>query len=189
MKTHNFYQKEEKELISINITPLIDIVFLLLVFFMLATSFIQKSTIEVNLSSGKTVEIEKPLGKLICKEKYTADMAEVSYDIDFKLIDKNLDTIYLGNGIYNDDDWSKKIELIKINDWYGIITNYYSHAKIGVAKKQNNERLNIVFNPLELKNDSIWKKTNEENPAWVYEGSSKIKSILWRKPYSLGCES
>ena len=43
MKTHNFYQKEEKELISINITPLIDI---------------QKSTIEVNLSSGKTVEIE-----------------------------------------------------------------------------------------------------------------------------------
>lgn len=125
----------------------------------------------------KTVEIEKPLGKLICKEKYTADMADVSYDIDFKLIDKNLDTIYLGNGIYNDDDWSKKIELIKINDWYGIITNYYSHAKIGVAKKQNNERLNIVFNPLELKNDSIWKKTNEENPAWVYEGSSKIKSI------------
>ena len=58
MKTHNFYQKEEKELISINITPLIDIVFLLLVFFMLATSFIQKSTIEVNLSSGKTVKVE-----------------------------------------------------------------------------------------------------------------------------------
>ena len=58
MKTHNFYQKEEKELISINITPLIDIVFLLLVFFMLATSFIQKSTIEINLSSGKTVKID-----------------------------------------------------------------------------------------------------------------------------------
>ena len=58
MKTHNFYQREEKELISINITPLIDIVFLLLVFFMLATSFIQKSTIEVNLSSGKTVKID-----------------------------------------------------------------------------------------------------------------------------------
>ena len=58
MKTHSFYQKEEKELISINITPLIDIVFLLLVFFMLATSFIQKSTIEVNLSSGKTVKVE-----------------------------------------------------------------------------------------------------------------------------------
>jgi len=58
LKTHNFYQREKKELISINITPLIDIVFLLLVFFMLATSFIQKSTIEINLSSGKTVKID-----------------------------------------------------------------------------------------------------------------------------------
>jgi len=54
-----FYQEEKKELISINITPLIDIVFLLLVFFMLATSFIQRSTMEVNLSSGSSQIIEK----------------------------------------------------------------------------------------------------------------------------------
>ena len=60
MKNNNFfYQEEKKELISINITPLIDIVFLLLVFFMLATSFIQKSTMEVNLSSGTSQIIEK----------------------------------------------------------------------------------------------------------------------------------
>ena len=65
MKTHNLYQKEEKELISINITPLIDIVFLLLVFFMLATSFIQKSTIEVNLSSGETVQIENQKNNVV----------------------------------------------------------------------------------------------------------------------------
>ena len=60
MKNNNFfYQEEKKELISINITPLIDIVFLLLVFFMLATSFIQRSTMEVNLSSGTSQIIEK----------------------------------------------------------------------------------------------------------------------------------
>ena len=60
MKNNNFfYQEEKKELISINITPLIDIVFLLLVFFMLATSFIQRSTMEVNLSSGTSQSIEK----------------------------------------------------------------------------------------------------------------------------------
>lgn len=60
MKNNNFfYQEEKKELISINITPLIDIVFLLLIFFMLATSFIQKSTIEVNLSSETSQSIEK----------------------------------------------------------------------------------------------------------------------------------
>ena len=60
MKNNNFfYQEEKKELISINITPLIDIVFLLLIFFMLATSFIQKSTMEVNLSSGTSQSIGK----------------------------------------------------------------------------------------------------------------------------------
>jgi len=60
LKNNNFfYQEEKKELISINITPLIDIVFLLLIFFMLATSFIQKSTMEVNLSSGTSQSIEK----------------------------------------------------------------------------------------------------------------------------------
>ena len=60
MKNNNFfYQEEKKELISINITPLIDIVFLLLIFFMLATSFIQKSTMEVNLNSGTSQSIEK----------------------------------------------------------------------------------------------------------------------------------
>ena len=65
MKIHNLYQKEEKELISINITPLIDIVFLLLVFFMLATSFIQKSTIEVNLSSEKTTEVDNKKNNVV----------------------------------------------------------------------------------------------------------------------------
>ena len=71
MKTHNFYKKEEKELISINITPLIDIVFLLLVFFILATSFIQKSTIEVNLSSGEEIEtfVKEKMVILILNEK------------------------------------------------------------------------------------------------------------------------
>ena len=60
MKNNNFfYEEEKKELISINITPLIDIVFLLLIFFMLATSFIQKSTMEVNLNSGTSQSIEK----------------------------------------------------------------------------------------------------------------------------------
>lgn len=125
----------------------------------------------------KTVEIEKPLGKLVCTEQYTADMAGVLYDVDFKLINKNLDTLYLGNGIYNSDDWSKSIELIKIKDWYGIMTNYTSYAKIGITNKQDKEHLNLVFSPLELKEDTIWKKTNTENPAWVYQGSSKINSF------------
>ena len=95
MKTHNFYQKEEKELISINITPLIDIVFLLLVFFMLATSFIQKSTIEVNLSSGETVQIENQKNNVV-------------------LILNKTGKIYLNNKLINISNI--KNEIIKIID-------------------------------------------------------------------------
>ena len=114
MKTHNFYQKEEKELISINITPLIDIVFLLLVFFMLATSFIQKSTIEVNLSSGKTVKIDN--------EKNTAIVI---------LNKKGL--IYLNNKLINVSNIRKEINnIVQKNPKYRILIK--SHKKVPVQK-------------------------------------------------------
>ena len=114
MKTHNFYQKEEKELISINITPLIDIVFLLLVFFMLATSFIQKSTIEINLSSGKTVKIDN--------EKNTAIVI---------LNKKGL--IYLNNKLINVSNIRKEINnIVQKNPKYRILIK--SHKKIPVQK-------------------------------------------------------
>lgn len=114
MKTHNFYQKEEKELISINITPLIDIVFLLLVFFMLATSFIQKSTIEVNLSSGETIQIENQKNNVI-------------------LILNKKGQVYLNNKLINISNI--KNEIIKIIDnkpEHKILIK--SHKKIAVQK-------------------------------------------------------
>jgi len=114
LKTHNFYQKEEKELISINITPLIDIVFLLLVFFMLATSFIQKSTIEVNLSSGETVQIENQKNNVV-------------------LILNKTGKIYLNNKLISISNI--KNEIIKIIDnkpEHKILIK--SHKKIAVQK-------------------------------------------------------
>ena len=114
MKTHNLYQREERELISINITPLIDIVFLLLVFFMLATSFIQKSTIEVNLSSGETIQIENQKNNVI-------------------LILNKKGQVYLNNKLINISNI--KNEIIKIIDnkpEHKILIK--SHKKIAVQK-------------------------------------------------------
>jgi len=114
LKTHNFYQREEKELISINITPLIDIVFLLLVFFMLATSFIQKSTIEINLSSGKTVKINNA--------KNTAIVI---------LNKKGL--IYLNNKLIKVTNIRNEINnIVKKNPKYRILIK--SHKKVPVQK-------------------------------------------------------
>ena len=114
MKTHNFYQREEKELISINITPLIDIVFLLLVFFMLATSFIQKSTIEVNLSSGKTVKVDNEKNRAV-------------------VILNKKGLIYLNNKLIKVTNIRNEINnIVKKNPKYRILIK--SHKKIPVQK-------------------------------------------------------
>ena len=114
MKIHNLYQKEEKELISINITPLIDIVFLLLVFFMLATSFIQKSTIEVNLSGGKTIEVDNKKNNVV-------------------LILNKKGLIYLNNKLINVSNIRNEISnIVKKNPKYSVLIK--SHKKIPVQK-------------------------------------------------------
>ena len=114
MKTHTFYQKEEKELISINITPLIDIFFLLLVFFMLATSFIQKSTIEVNLSANEATELDK--------EKNTLTI----------IINKK-GTVYFNKKIINTNEIKNLIKSnLKKNPEYKILIK--THKKIPVQK-------------------------------------------------------
>ena len=48
-----FSAKEDKENIEVNLTPLIDVVFLLLIFFMVSTTFIYSNSIDVNLPRCK----------------------------------------------------------------------------------------------------------------------------------------
>jgi len=55
LKLHNTKKKD----ITVNITPLIDVVFLLLIFFMVSTSFTRETQIEIELpkASGKQLDI------------------------------------------------------------------------------------------------------------------------------------
>lgn len=57
MNFGNGYLHEE-ETIDINITPLIDIVFLLLIFFMVSTTFAESHAIKVKLPSANTTPVE-----------------------------------------------------------------------------------------------------------------------------------
>ena len=56
MKLHNAKKKE----LTVNITPLIDVVFLLLIFFMVSTSFTRETQIELELpkATGEQLEIK-----------------------------------------------------------------------------------------------------------------------------------
>jgi biopolymer transport protein ExbD len=71
MSGHEFNENEESGIISqINVTPLVDIMLVLLIIFMLVSSFVAKEVIEVDLpqaSTGKDSE-RKTLSILISKE-------------------------------------------------------------------------------------------------------------------------
>lgn len=56
----NFGSRREEEL-DVNLTPLIDVVFLLLIFFMVSTTFIRESAIELTLPEAAEEVRENPL--------------------------------------------------------------------------------------------------------------------------------
>ncbi len=65
------WRKHRREQISIDMAPLIDVVFLLLIFFMVTTTFREESQIEINLpqaSNEPTESVGQPLEILIDKE-------------------------------------------------------------------------------------------------------------------------
>ena len=60
----NFTQRNRRPEIALDMTPLIDVVFLLLIFFMVSTTFAVTSGIDVNLPSSKTIRIEERTDKI-----------------------------------------------------------------------------------------------------------------------------
>lgn len=59
----NFRPRGEEE-VDVNLTPLIDVVFLLLIFFMVSTTFIRESEIELTLPEASAEARENPTDKI-----------------------------------------------------------------------------------------------------------------------------
>lgn len=53
------FRKKTRDVIAMDITPLVDVVFLLLIFFMLSTTFIVSPGIRINLPEAKAESIRK----------------------------------------------------------------------------------------------------------------------------------
>jgi biopolymer transport protein ExbD len=60
----NFYHRKPEEDVSINLTPLIDVVFLLLIFFMVSTTFDTTSQLEIRLPEASENPAPEPPRKL-----------------------------------------------------------------------------------------------------------------------------
>jgi len=60
----NFHSKIVEEDVNINLTPLIDVVFLLLIFFMVSTTFDTTSQLKINLPEANQEHVSAPPQKL-----------------------------------------------------------------------------------------------------------------------------
>ena len=60
----NFYGKNTEEDVNINLTPLIDVVFLLLIFFMVSTTFDTTSQLKIRLPEASRSQVAQPPQKV-----------------------------------------------------------------------------------------------------------------------------
>jgi len=60
----NFYHSKPEEDVQINLTPLIDVVFLLLIFFMVSTTFDTTSQLKIKLPEATQMQVQDPPQKL-----------------------------------------------------------------------------------------------------------------------------
>lgn len=60
-----FSQKRSKEETEINLTPMLDVVFIMLIFFIVTTSFVKEAGVEVNRPSAKSAEQKSKANILI----------------------------------------------------------------------------------------------------------------------------
>ena len=60
----NFHGKSSEENVDINLTPLIDVVFLLLIFFMVSTTFDTTSQLKIKLPEASQAKVSEPTHKI-----------------------------------------------------------------------------------------------------------------------------
>jgi biopolymer transport protein ExbD len=60
----NFHDKNSEENVDINLTPLIDVVFLLLIFFMVSTTFDTTSQLKIKLPEANQARVSEPPQKI-----------------------------------------------------------------------------------------------------------------------------
>ena len=102
----NFGSNQEQDETAIELTSLIDVVFLLLIFFMISTTFTKETTLKINLpesASDNTIEQPKSI------EVHVAASSEYAIAVDDKsmaraLINSNRETLLKALSEFKGDD-------------------------------------------------------------------------------------
>ena len=104
---------------DIDMTPMLDIVFIMLIFFIVTTSFVKESGIDVNRPTAKTAE-RKEQGNIIIAIKANGDIWIDKRQVDVRAVRANVARLHaenpLGAVIITADKNSKTDSLVKVMD-------------------------------------------------------------------------
>jgi hypothetical protein len=110
----------------------------------------------------ETVEIEQKIGgKLICESVYNADHHSWQYNVDYKYIDNEGDTLDFKYGGYYGREWEKNEQIQKYNDWLILKTGAWHGSDRLIIKNVQTDTTKIYdIDNRFIEKDSLWRGQN-----------------------------
>jgi biopolymer transport protein ExbD len=116
MRSRNRRKKEETE---INMTPMLDVVFIMLIFFIVTASFVKESGIDVNRPGAATAE-RKERGNILVAITESGQIWIDRRQVDIRAVRANIERMHAenpqGTVIIQADEGSKNGLLVKVMD-------------------------------------------------------------------------
>lgn len=104
---------------NVELTPMLDVVFILLIFFIVTTSFVKETGIDVNRPSAATAE-KKPKGNILIAINANGDIWINNREIDVRAVRANIQQMKArypqSSVIIQSDEESKTGKLVKVMD-------------------------------------------------------------------------
>lgn len=105
---------------DIDMTPMLDIVFIMLIFFIVTTSFVKESGIDVNRPTATQTATRKKQGNIIVAIKPNGDVWIDKRQVDIRAVKANVSRLHaeqpLGSVIIASDKKTKVEALIQVMD-------------------------------------------------------------------------
>lgn len=90
------HTEQETAAANVNITPLIDVVFILLIFFLVTASFTKEAGVEVNRPTAQTA-VRQERGNLIIAVKKNGEVWVDNHQIDIRSIRAHIERLHAQN--------------------------------------------------------------------------------------------
>ncbi len=114
-----FSHKNNKEETEINLTPMLDVVFIMLIFFIVTTSFVKEAGIDVNRPSAKTSQ-QKSNANILIAIKNNDEIWIDKRMVDLRAVRSNIERLKASNSqnnvVVQSDKDAKTGVLVKVMD-------------------------------------------------------------------------